>query len=294
MKNVGIIGTGIMGKHVAMNLLKGDFELSVFDSNPAATAPLQAAGAVYRSLQDLASQCSIIFTMLPDGEIVKEVLLGENGVATYAQKGTIISDLSSIQPEEAKFLGEALALQGIHYLDSPVSGGELRAENGTLALMIGGNIVPYETMLPYYSLIGDSMTLVGDIGCGSITKLVNQVIVNMNLVAISEGFVLAAKAGADPQRVYEAIRNGAAGSTIMDMKFPIMMDRSFGPSAKISINYKDIKNVLLTSHHLSVPLPFTAMMFEALQAMINAGQADEDHAAIVKYFERLANIEISE
>lgn len=292
MCKVGFIGTGIMGKHIAYNLLKAGVDLAVFDANQSATDVLVKEGAAYRPIKELAETSEVIFTMLPNGDIVKQVLLGEQGAGEYAKPGTIFNDLSSIRPDEAGYIGQGLSAKGMYFLDSPVSGGEAKAQAGTLALMVGGDQEAFNRMKPLYDVIGASAVRIGGVGTGSVTKLTNQIIVNLNLIAISEGFVLAAKAGADPTKVYEAIRGGAAGSTIMDMKFPLMVERSFGPSAKISINHKDIGNVMSTAHSLNVPLPFTSLMFETMQCLMNEGQADEDHASIVKFFERLAGVEV--
>lgn len=185
-----------------------------------------------------------------------------------------------------------LAAMQIGFVDSPVSGGEPKAIDGTLAFMAGGNEADFEKLKPYFDAMGASALLIGKSGSGSVTKLTNQVIVNLTIAAVSEAFVLYSKAGADPEKVYQAIRGGLAGSVILDAKVPMMIERNFKPGGKISINHKDIKNVMATAHSIDVPMPLTSQLFEIMQYLKVTGHFDEDHAGIVQYFEKLAGVEV--
>ncbi len=293
MKQTGFIGLGIMGKPMAKNLQRSGVRLMVCDRDPAAAAELLAAGAKQGSPMEIGAACDVIFTMLPSGPVVREVLFGRDGVASALQAGAIVCDMSSVTPAEARFCYEKLKAAGVGFVDSPVSGGEPRAADGTLAFMAGGDREIFEQLTPYFSAMGASAHLVGGAGSGSVAKLANQVIVNLTIAAVSEAFVLAAKAGAQPELVYQAIRDGLAGSAVLDAKLPMMLERDFTPGGKISINRKDIQNVLATAHTVGVPMPMTAQLFELLQALCAAGEADNDHSGIVRYFERLAGVTVA-
>ncbi|WP_297135424.1 2-hydroxy-3-oxopropionate reductase [Terrisporobacter sp.] len=293
MKKLGFIGLGIMGKPMAKNLLKGGYDLVVHDLNTEVVNELVEDGAESKGLLEIGEECEVIFTILPNGKIVKDVLFGENGVTTKIKKGAIVVDMSSVTPTESKYCAEKLEEIGVGFIDAPVSGGEPKAIDGTLAFMAGGKEETYEKVVPYFDAMGSSAILIGPSGSGSVTKLTNQIIVNLTIAAVSEGFVLAAKAGADPEKVYQAIRGGLAGSTVLDAKVPMIINRDFKPGGKISINLKDIKNVMSTAHNIDVPLPMTSQLLEIMQGLKVSGNLDDDHASIVKYFERLAGIEVS-
>ncbi len=294
MERIGFIGLGIMGVPMALNLCKAGYPLSVYARNPAAIQRLTDAGAQVQalSLQELGASCDVVFTILPDGPVVDSVLFGENGIASAMHPGTLVVDMTSVTPEESRSFACRLAQREIHFLDAPVSGGEPKAIDGTLAFMVGGKEADFLRAVPYFQAMGASWLLVGDWGCGSIAKLSNQIIVNLTISAVSEALVLAAKAGADPERVYQAIRGGFAGSTVLDAKAPMMLARDFTPGGKISIILKDIKNVMSSAHTLDVPLPLSAQLLEILQALKVSGHQDEDHSGIVQYFESLAGIEV--
>lgn len=292
MAKIGFIGLGIMGKPMAKNMLKKGFDLLVNDLNRAAVEELCAAGASAGDYRQIGESCDIILTILPSGPIVKEVLFGEGGVGQYLAAGKLVCDFSSVTPTESKYCFETLAQKGVGFVDAPVSGGEPGAVNGTLAIMCGGNEGDYERLKDIFSAVGSSAVYIGPSGSGSVTKLANQIIVNLNIVAVSEALVLAAKAGVDPMKVYKAIRGGLAGSTVLDAKAPMMCARNFKPGGKISINHKDIKNVLATAHDIDVPLPFTAQLFELQQALKAGGHFDDDHSGYVQYFEALAGVEV--
>ncbi len=292
MEKVGFIGLGIMGKPMAHNLLKANVDLMVCDLNQEAVDELVHAGAEKGNYREIGEKCDVIITILPSGPIVQSVLFDDDGVAECLSAGKLVCDMSSVTQTESRTCYERLKELGVGFVDAPVSGGEPGAIAGTLAIMCGGDQADYERMLPYFEIIGSSSLLIGPSGSGSITKLANQIIVNLNICAVSEGLVLAAKAGADPYKVYQAIRGGLAGSAVLEAKAPMICARNFKPGGKISINHKDIKNVLATAHDLDVPLPFTAQLFEIQQALKAHGHMNDDHGGYVQYFEELAGIKV--
>lgn len=285
---VGFIGLGIMGKPMVKNLLQAGIKVCVNDLVQSAVDDVAACGALPSSLEQIGEECDVIFTILPNGAIVQSVLFGENGVAAGLKAGALVVDMSSVTPGESKACAEKLSVLNVDFLDAPVSGGEPGAINGTLSFMVGGSEEAFQRAQPYFDIMGNSAILIGGVGSGSITKLANQIIVNLGIAAVSEAFVLASKAGADPEKVYQAIRGGLAGSAVLDAKAPMMFNRNFTPGGKISINHKDIKNVMNAAHLLDVPLPLTAQLYEIMQSLMLHGMANDDHSAIVRYFEELA------
>ena len=288
----GFIGLGIMGRPMAKNLLKAGFSLVVTDLNRAAVEDLVASGAEEGSYAQIGEECGVIFLSVPSGEISKSVLFSEDGVASTLRPGSIVCDFSSVTPVESKYCYEKLKERGVGFVDAPVSGGEPGAVAGTLAIMAGGDPETFEALKDYFDVLGSSAILIGASGSGSAAKLVNQIIVNNTIAVISEAFVFAAKAGADPQKVYEAIRGGLAGSAVLDAKIPMILDRNFKPGGPIRINHKDIKNVVETAHALDVPIPYTAQLYEIMQTLKIHGLMENDHGGIVKYFEELAQITV--
>jgi 2-hydroxy-3-oxopropionate reductase len=225
-KKIGFIGLGIMGKPMAKNLLKAGYDLTVFDINDDAVAELVLAGAHSgKSVKDVAGKSDLIITMLPNSPQVKDVVLGPDGVLEGARAGTVIVDMSSINPMASKEIWEACIFKDVELLDAPVSGGEPKAVEGTLAIMVGGSETVFDKVKDILLKMGSSAVYVGEIGSGNITKLANQIIVALNIAAMSEALVLATKAGVDPEKVYMAIRGGLAGSTVLDAKAPMVPDR---------------------------------------------------------------------
>ncbi|TCK92730.1 tartronate semialdehyde reductase [Natranaerovirga hydrolytica] len=291
---VGFIGLGIMGKPMAKNLVAAGYKLVVSDLKKEAEKELEALGAqTAQSIVELAQQCEVIVTMLPNSPEVKQVVLGEGGVIEGAKAGTTVIDMSSIAPLASREIYAALEKKGVHLLDAPVSGGEPKAIEGTLAVMVGGDKAIFDKYYDLMMVMAGSVVYVGESGAGNITKLCNQVVVALNISAVSEALVLAKKAGADPELVYQAIRGGLAGSTVMDAKAPMIMDRNFKPGFRIDLHIKDLNNAIDTSHNVGVPLPLTAQVMEIMQAIKLDGSGVEDHASLVKYFEKLANIEVT-
>ena len=292
MERIGFIGLGIMGAPMASNLCKAGYPPAVYDLNPTAVQRLTAQGSRELPPSAMGAECDVLFTILPNGSVVDSVLFGPGGAAADLRPGSLVVDMSSVTPEESRSFSTRLKDRGVGFLDAPVSGGEPKAIDGTLAFMVGGSQDDFQRAWPYFQAMGASALLVGPCGCGSTAKLANQIIVNLPIAAASEALVLATKAGADPEKVYQAIRGGLAGSTVLDVKAPMMLARNFVPGGKISINLKDIKNVMSSAHAMDVPLPLTAQLLEIMQSLKVGGHLDDDHAGIVQYFERLAGVEV--
>jgi 2-hydroxy-3-oxopropionate reductase len=293
MKKIGFIGVGIMGKPMANNLLKAGYPVKVFDMVAEPVQELVAAGAIEGySSKDVAEYADVIITMLPNSPEVKEVVLGENGVLQGVKPGTILVDMSSIAPLVSQELAAQLKEKGVIMLDAPVSGGEPKAIDGTLAIMVGGPENAFETVKDILSVMGSSVTRVGDIGSGNTTKLANQIIVALNIAAMSEALVLAAKAGVDPEKVYQAIRGGLAGSTVLDAKVPLVLEGNFKPGFRIELHIKDLMNAMDTAHELGVPVPLSSQILEFMQALKVDGKATDDHGGIIQFYEKLANVEV--
>ncbi len=290
---IGFIGLGIMGKPMAANLLKAGYSLTVFNRTPGKMQSLVEAGAhAARSVSDCAARSELIFTMLPDSPEVEAVLLGEGSVALSAKPGSIVVDLSSISPLTSQKVARELESHNIAFLDAPVSGGETGARAATLAIMVGGKRALFERVRPVLQAMGRSVTWVGEVGAGNYAKLANQIIVALNIAAVGEAFVLAQKAGLDPQRLYEAIKDGLAGSRVLDAKAPRISARQFEPGFKIRLHQKDLKNVLETARRIQVPLPLTALVQQMFTALVADGKGDLDHGALVQFLEKIAGTEV--
>ena len=288
----GFIGLGIMGSPMAKHLLKSLGELAVYDLEEGPVRELTGLGAVCMTPAEMAQKCEYLHCILPTGAIVQDVLFGSGGVMEHTKALKIVCDHSSVTPGESQVCAEKLAEKGIGFVDCPVSGGEPKAIDGTLAFMAGGKQEDFNALLPHFNAMGSSAVLVGDVGSGSIAKLVNQVIVNLNIAAVSEAFVLCEKAGADPQKVYEAIRCGLAGSTVLDSKIPKILAGDFVPGGTIKVNRKDINNVLSTARTCECPMPLSSQLFEIMQYLSVHGHLMDDHSGIIQYFEELAGVEV--
>lgn len=290
---VGFIGLGIMGKPMSKNLLKKGYDLVVYNRSKSSVEELVALGAQSaESPKEVAKNSDVIITMLPNSPQVIEICLGENGIIDGGREGLIVIDMSSIDPLKSREVAEELAKKNIEFLDAPVSGGEPKAIDGTISVMVGGKKEVYDKCYDLMKAMAGSVVYVGSVGAGNITKLANQVIVALNIAAVSEAMTLAAKADVDPELVYQAIRGGLAGSTVLDAKAPMMMDRNFEPGFRIELHIKDLQNVLDTSHDLGVSLPLTASIMEIMQGLKADGNDKDDHSAIVKYYEKINNITV--
>ena len=290
---IGFIGLGIMGKPMSKNLLKAGYSLVVCDKNQSAVDEVVAAGAQSAvNAKEVAKLCDVIITMLPNSPHVKEVVLGKDGIIEGAKSGTTIIDMSSIAPLASREIHDEVVKKGLAMLDAPVSGGEPKAIDGTLSVMVGGDKAIFDKHYDIMKAMAGSVVYTGEIGAGNVTKLANQVIVALNIAAMSEALVLATKAGVNPELVYQAIRGGLAGSTVLDAKAPMVLNRNFKPGFRIDLHIKDLQNALDTSHGVGTSLPLTASVMEMMQALKTDGLGDCDHSALARYYESLAKIEI--
>ncbi|WP_330586282.1 2-hydroxy-3-oxopropionate reductase [Romboutsia sp. CE17] len=293
MKRIGFIGLGIMGRPMSKNLMKAGFELVVLDRKQEVVDELVSLGAKAASTpKEVAEQVDAVITMLPNSPHVKEVVLGENGVIEGAKEGLVVIDMSSIAPLVSREIHGELAKKGIRMIDAPVSGGEPKAIDGTISVMVGGEKEVFDACYNVMDAMAGSVVYTGEIGAGNITKLANQTIVALNIAAMSEAYILATKAGVDPELVYQAIRGGLAGSTVLDAKSNMVMDRNFEPGFRIDLHIKDLGNVLETAHEVGAPLPLTSSVMEMMQALKVDGLGQKDHSSLVKYYEKLANAEV--
>jgi 2-hydroxy-3-oxopropionate reductase len=292
-KTVGFIGLGIMGKPMAKNLLKAGFPLVVFSRSKGPVEELvkekaRSAG----SPREVAEQSEVIITMLPDSTDVKEVILGKDGVIEGVTSDAVIMDMSSINPMVTREIAQALKKKGVEMLDAPVSGGEPGAIEGTLAIMVGGERRVFEDCMEILKALGKSIVRVGEIGAGGFTKLVNQIIVALNIAAVGEAFSLGVKAGLDPQDIFTAIRGGLAGSRVLEAKAPMIFERNFKPGFKIKLHHKDLQNALASGKELGVPLPLSSQVQQIFVSLMSKGKAESDHSALATFFEELAQVEI--
>lgn len=291
---IGFIGLGIMGKPMSKNLLKAGYSLVVLDRNKESVTELVNAGAQSAtSPKAVAEQSDLVITMLPNSPHVKEVALGENGLLEGARSGLTLIDMSSIAPLASQEIAKALAEKGVNMLDAPVSGGEPKAIDGTLSVMVGGDKALFEQYYDVMKAMAGSVVHTGDVGAGNVTKLANQVIVALNIAAMSEALVLATKAGVNPELVYQAIRGGLAGSTVLDAKAPMVLSRNFEPGFRIDLHIKDLANALDTSHGVGAQLPLTAQVMEMMQALKAEDLAAKDHSALALYYEKLAKVTVA-
>ena len=292
---VGFVGLGIMGRPMCKNLLKAGYEVTAFD--PFAKAALDdvvSCGAARgESNADVASKSDVVITMVPNSPHVRAAIFDKGGIAEGAKPGLDVIDMSSIAPLASKDIAAKCAEIGINMMDAPVSGGEPKAIDGTLSIMCGGPKAlfdKYETLL---KVMGASVVHCGDVnGAGNTVKLANQIIVAVNIAACAEAYSLSTMAGVDPEKVYNAIRGGLAGSTVMDAKVPMMMNGNFKPGFRIDLHIKDLNNALDTGHGLGTPMLLTSQVQEMLQWLHNHNEGQSDHSAILKYYEHITGTEV--
>jgi len=290
--NIGFIGLGIMGKPMARNLIKAGHSLVVYDIKQESMHEM-AVGAIHaKSAKDVAAKSQITITMVPDGPEAEIAILGPEGALSGAAQGSIIVDMSSISPLVAQKIGAACEAKGVEFMDAPVSGGEPKAIDGTLAIMAGGKQEVFDAVLPLFQSMGSSAILTGPIGAGNVTKLANQIMVAVNIAGMSEALALATKAGLDPEVVFNAVKGGLAGSAVLNAKAPMVLSRNFKPGFRIRLHQKDLRNALLAGESMKVSLPFTSLAQQILTALINTGSGDLDHSAIVKFIENMAQVEV--
>lgn len=290
---IGFIGLGIMGKPMSKNLIKAGYELVVYDHNKQVVEEVVAAGAKEGlSSKDVAAQCETIITMLPNSPHFENAVLGESGIIEGIKAGSVVIDMSSISPVVSKKVYEILAEKGVDMLDAPVSGGEPKAIDGTLSIMVGGKKEVFDICYDILSKMGASVVLCGNIGSGNTTKLANQIMVAVNIAGMSEALVLGAKAGVDPEVIYKAVRGGLAGSTVLDAKAPMVLEGNFKPGFRIKLHIKDLENAIETANEVGAPLMLTNQVMEMMQELRADGKEENDHGGLIQYYEKLANIEV--
>ncbi|KDP88514.1 2-hydroxy-3-oxopropionate reductase [Cupriavidus basilensis] len=288
MSKIGFIGLGVMGTPMAQHLLAGGNTLYVHSRSGPPKALLDAGAQACANATEVARQSDVIFLMLPDTPDVERVLFGENGVAQGLSKGKVVVDMSSISPIETRVFAGKIEALGCDYVDGPVSGGEVGARAATLSIMAGGKQAVFDRVLPLLQLMGKNITLVGGVGDGQVAKVANQVIVALTIEAVGEALVLAAKAGADPARVREALMGGFASSRILEVHGERMIKRTFDPGFRIELHQKDLNLALSTAHKLGVSLPNTASCQQLFNVCGALGGARWDHSGLVRALEHMA------
>jgi len=293
MATVGFVGLSIMGRPMLRNLLKAGYTVVAYDRNgeklDAAVADGAQRGA---SNADVGARAPIVITMLPDGPEVEEAVLGADGVLSGSKAGSLIIDMSSISPLVAQKVAAACAQKGVDYIDAPVSGGEPKAVDATLAIMVGASEALFQKAEPILKCMGSSVTLTGPVGAGNTTKLANQIIVACNIAAMGEALTLATRCGLNPEVVMNAIKGGLAGSTVLNAKGPMLIARNFKPGFRISLHQKDLRNALKTAEANGVYLPLTAQVQQMISSLIADGKGDFDHSAIATFVEAASHVEV--
>ena len=293
MAKVGFIGPGIMGAPMAANLLKGGHQLFVYGRRSVPAALTDAGATRCASPQEVAQKADFVFIIVSDTPDVEQVLFGENGVASGLGNGQVIVDMSSISPMATKDFAARINALGSKYLDAPVSGGEVGAKAGTLTIMVGGPADTFEAVKPFFELMGKNITLVGENGAGQTTKVANQIIVALNIQAVSEALLFASKAGADPAKVREALMGGFASSRILEVHGERMIKRTFEPGFRIELHQKDLNLALQGARALGLALPHTASAQELMNAVAAHGNGKLDHSALCQAIETMADHKIA-
>lgn len=289
---IGFIGLGLMGRPMALNLIKGGHTVSVWARRVESTKPLADAGAkVVASPKALAAGVEVVVSMVADGPDVEQVMLGKDGVIEGGNKGLIAIDMSTIQPSTAKQVNAELGKKGIEFLDAPVSGGDVGAINGTLSIMVGGPKAAFDKAKPVFECMGKNIVYIGETGAGQVTKAANNLVVAMTVIAVSEAFCLARKSGVDPAKVREALLGGFANSKVLDLHGQRLLDRNFKPGFKAWMHQKDLHIALRSAHELNLAMPGTALTAQLYNAAVAAGYGEDDSTSVYRVLEKLANLE---
>ena len=290
---IGFIGLGIMGKPMVRNLLKAGYDVVCYSRTQKDIDEVVASGAnAGKSSADVASKANVVITMLPNSPQVKSVVRGEGGILEGAREGLIVIDMSSIAPLASQEIERACKQKGVRMLDAPVSGGEPKAIDASLAIMVGGEEKLFDEVKDLLLVMGSSAVYCGPIGAGNTTKLANQIIVALNIAALAEALTLVPKAWVDPALVFDAIKGGLAGSTVMNAKAPMMIDSNFKPGFKVDLHIKDLANALDTGHEVGSPLPLTALAREMMESLHSDGFGGYDHSALARYYAKLSGTKI--
>ena len=289
---IGFIGLGLMGRPMALNLIKGGHAVSVWARRVESTKPLADTGAkVVASPKALAAEVEVVVSMVADGPDVEQVMLGKDGVIEGGNKGLIAIDMSTIQPSTAKQVNAELGKKGIEFLDAPVSGGDVGAINGTLSIMVGGPKAAFDKAKPVFECMGKNIVYIGETGAGQVTKAANNLVVAMTVIAVSEAFCLARKSGVDPAKVREALLGGFANSKVLDLHGQRLLDRNFKPGFKAWMHQKDLHIALRSAHELNLAMPGTALTAQLYNAAVAAGYGEDDSTSVYRVLEKLANLE---
>lgn len=295
LPKIGYIGLGLMGKSIARNILKAGFPLAVQNRSQPAVDELVSEGAnLASSPAEVAALVDIVFTNLPDSPDVELVALGENGIIHGAHPGLIYVDNSTIKPATARHIAEVFKEKGVECLDAPVSGGDIGARQGTLAIMVGGSAEALEAVRPVFAAMGKTVTHVGGSGAGQIAKAANQIMVAAQMVAMAELLIFARKAGADPRKVVEAIKGGAAQCWTLDVKPARLFSGNRSPGFKAHMQAKDLNIIMETAREYGIPLPSAAVDSQLFNAMLEMNMGDLDNSAVVGVIETLANVKLLE
>lgn len=288
MEKIGFIGLGIMGKPMALNLIKAGYSLAVLESSGAASILTDAGAKSYTTAEELARDSDVVITMLPDSPEVKEVVEGEQGVLVGIQPGSLFIDMSTIAPSTAKAVHQLMQDKRVEALDAPVSGGQVGAEEGTVSFMVGGSEDAFERARPMFEVMGKNVVRIGEAGAGQTTKACNQIIVGMTIQAVAEAFTLAKKAGVDLEKVRAALLGGFAQSRILDLHGQRIIDQNFQPGFKIKLHRKDMNIALQAGREFSVPLHGSGLVAAQMDAVLAQGEGELDHSALAKLLERLS------
>ncbi|HCH76661.1 2-hydroxy-3-oxopropionate reductase [Stutzerimonas kunmingensis] len=293
MAKIGFIGTGIMGKPMASNLQNAGHQIFLSEHHDKAPADLVQAGAIALATpQEVAQEAEFIIVMVPDTPQVEDVLFRDQGIAAGVGPGKVVIDMSSISPSATKQFAEKIKASGAEYLDAPVSGGEVGAKAGSLSIMVGGSEAAFERALPLFQAMGKNITRVGENGDGQTAKVANQIIVALNIQAVAEALLFAAKNGADPAKVREALMGGFAGSKILEVHGERMIKGTFDPGFRISLHQKDLNLALAGARELGLNLPNTANAQQVFSTCAAIGGSGWDHSALIKGLEHMANFSI--
>jgi 2-hydroxy-3-oxopropionate reductase len=290
---IGFIGLGIMGKPMCKNLIKHGYDLVVYDiCRPSVDELVSVGAAAAESNREVAENSDVIITMLPNSPHVTEAIFGRDGICEGVKENALLIDMSSINPMVSKDIAARLAEKKVRMLDAPVSGGEPKAIDGTLSIMVGGKEEDFQEALAILKSMGAFVTLVGDIGSGNTAKLANQIVVALNIAAVSEALLFSQKAGCNPEKVFQAIRGGLAGSTVMDAKAPMMLNRNFKPGFRIELHIKDLLNAVDAAEQVEYDLLLTVQVLQMLQMLASEDKGKSDHSALIQYYEKLSGFEL--
>jgi 2-hydroxy-3-oxopropionate reductase len=289
MERIGFIGLGAMGKPMARNLMQAGYALNLLSRTRAKVEDLIAAGGTWcNTPKEIAQQSDVVITMLPDTPDVEQVVAGRNGVMEGARPGTLIIDMSTISPVAARKLARDAQARGCDFLDAPVSGGETGAINATLSIMVGGTEAAFKRALPIFQAMGKTILRIGDSGAGQTCKAANQIVTSITIEAIGEALVFAAKCGADPARVRQALLGGSAQSRLLETAGQRILDRNFKPGFRMRLHRKDLDIVLATAKEYGASVPVTAQVREMMTAMVNTGRGELDNSSLVLLLEEIA------